>query len=73
MTVSAFAEGLLFDIGAGYVPGPNQFRGLIAQLIEAGLIAQAGTKVLAMGVGPEMRVPTYVLTLDGQALLPSAE
>lgn len=66
--VSAYAEGLLSDIAAGYVPGPNQFRSLIRQLSAAGLIVESGTKTLAMGVGPEVRVPVYALTSEGHAV-----
>lgn len=67
--VSAYAEGLLSDIAAGYVPGPNQFRSLIRQLSAAGLIVESGTKTLAMGVGPEVRVPVYGLTDEGEAVV----
>lgn len=67
--MSAYAEGLLSDIAGGYVPGPGQFRSLIRQLSAAGLIVESGTKTLAMGVGPAVRVPVYALTSEGRALV----
>lgn len=67
--MTPFSEWLLLSIEAGYVPGPGQFLGLVRELLADGLIAREGSKVLDMGVGPEISVPVYGVTLAGRAVV----